>query len=95
MSRHKLPYLARCEFCEQGLLRFMQCDRCSAVVGVCDECELTWGDVRAVHADPRLKSSSVFPHCPGCGATDGVAIRLNRTQVAHAGLKDCIRGESE
>jgi hypothetical protein len=95
MARHKLAYLARCEFCEQGLLRFMRCDRCHAVVGVCDECELAWSDVRAVHSDPKLKSSSAFPHCPACGATDGITTRLNRSQILRAGLQDCIRGESE
>ena len=63
--------VGRCGFCEQGHLHVFRCPRCSAVVAVCDECELVWDDVAAVHADPALPSDSAFPLCPRCGSREG------------------------
>ena len=43
MSQQELPYIARCAFCENGLLRPMRCSNCDGVVAICDECELIVG----------------------------------------------------
>ena len=61
----KLPHIARCGFCEQGLLRFMRCHSCTTVVAVCDECELVWLDIAAVKDDPEDAVLVSVPQMPG------------------------------
>jgi hypothetical protein len=94
MNRKKIPYVARCAFCEQGLLRLLQCQNCQAVAAICDECELVWDDVAAVSADPQTRSAAAFPRCPACRTKDATWSRLNKTQIKRAGLNSYLAGES-
>ena len=61
MKQKETPYIAHCSFCKQGLLRFMRCRECDAVIAICDECELTWRNIASVHSNPRCPSSGSFP----------------------------------
>ena len=92
---NQAPYVARCSFCDQGLLRLIQCPLCETVVAVCDECELVWRDVAAVSADPRLSSSSAFPGCPECRTKIAEWTRLTRDEIDQVGLGVYVRGASD
>jgi hypothetical protein len=86
MNQEHRDAIAQCGFCGQGLLHLFRCPRCSAVVALCDECELIWDDVTAVHADPGLRSDSSYPQCPRCGARDETWHRLTRPEIDRAHL---------
>ena len=94
MSESKLPYINRCGFCEQGLIRFCQCDSCDKVIAICDECELEWSDIGAVHNDPATASTGAFPACPACGNAKASWTRLNRAEVERMDLTSYVAGES-
>lgn len=86
MNQEPRDAIAQCGFCGQGLLRLYRCLRCSAVVALCDECELIWDDVAAVHADSSLPSDSSYPQCPRCAARDGGWHRLSRNEIDRGNL---------
>jgi hypothetical protein len=90
----KLPYIARCGFCEQGLLRFMRCHSCTTVVGVCEECELVWLDIAAVKDDPKTRSSSAFPKCPACHSKHAYWSWLTREEVESSSLVRYVAEET-
>lgn len=94
MKKDELPYVSQCAFCDQGVLRFMQCKSCEAIAAVCDECELVWGDIKRVHDDPGAPSSSSFPACPSCNNAKSDWSTLDREGVHHAGLDACVAGKS-
>ncbi|NLY00183.1 MAG: hypothetical protein GXY83_29140 [Rhodopirellula sp.] len=94
MKEQELPYVAPCSFCNQGLLRFMRCRECDAVVAVCDQCELVWRDIAAVHRNPHCPSSGSYPACPACGHPQARWSRLTRRKVEQADLEPYIGGES-
>lgn len=48
------PYLGRCGYCGDGLLRFWRRD--GDLVALCDECELGWDDIEAVYANPKARA---------------------------------------
>ena len=90
-----LPHIARCGFCEQGLLRFMRCHSCTTVVAVCDECELVWLDIAAVKDDPQTRSSSAFPKCPACHSKHAYWSRLTRQEIESSSLSRYMAEEEE
>ena len=94
MSRQESPYITNCGFCEQGLLRFMRCPDCSAVCAVCDECELIWRDIAAVHQEPACASSSSYPKCPACSTASQTWTKLDAEGVSQAELQSYVSGES-
>ncbi len=94
MTQQESPYIAQCSFCREGLLRFMRCRQCDAVVAICDQCELIWRNIAAVHTNTRCPSSGSFPACPVCGTVDAGWSRLNRHNVIEASLSQYIAGES-
>ena len=94
MEAKKMPFIVRCSFCEQGLLRFMRCRECDAVVAVCDECELKWRNIASVHTNPRCPASGSFPACPACGVADSHWVRLDCAKVVDACLTQYMSGES-
>jgi len=94
MNQPKLPYIARCSFCNQGLLRFMRCRQCAAVIAVCDECELTWRDLAAVHSNPRCPPAGTYPTCPACKTPDAGWSYLDCAKVVDASLTQYMAGES-
>ena len=94
MNTQEAPYISNCGFCEQGMLRFMRCPHCDTVCAVCDECELIWKDIAAVHNQPKSKSSSSFPNCPACNTASERWGKLDMDEVAIAKLHDYVAGES-
>ena len=94
MNTEETPYIGRCDFCSQGLLRFMQCDKCNKVCAVCDECELIWHDVAAVSDNPKTSSSSSFPTCPTCKKKVDGWKRLDVSDVATVDLESFVAGRS-
>jgi hypothetical protein len=93
MSEQNRPFIARCGFCEQGLLRFMRCHSCTTVVAVCDECELVWLDIAAVKEDPQIPSSAAFPKCPACHSKQPYWSRLTRKEIAKSSLARYVADE--
>ena len=87
--------IGRCGFCEQGHLHLYRCPRCSAVVAICDECELIWDDVTAVHADPSTASDSAFPQCPRCHARNEFWQPLTRPEIERGNLNHLLREPEE
>ncbi len=94
MKQQASPYIAQCSFCNQGLLRFMRCRECDAVVAVCDQCELLWRNLAAVHSNPRCPASGTYPACPACGNAEARWSRLTRLKVDEASLNQYVGGES-
>jgi hypothetical protein len=94
MNEKKTPFIAHCSFCGQGLLRFMRCGQCDAVVAVCDQCELTWRNIAAVHSNPRCAASGTYPACPVCVSPDARWQRLDCARVVDACLSQYMAGES-
>ena len=88
------PYVAQCGFCEQGLLRPMRCRSCQAIVAVCDECELIWDDLRAVHDNPKAPSAGAQPNCPVCDKPQVAWELLTRQETVAAGLGDVLQHDS-
>jgi hypothetical protein len=86
MKKKNYPYVARCSFCRQGLLRPTRCGECQAIVAVCDECELIWTDIEIVFADPHAQSNGAFPECPICGISHSNWERLDADSVEEVGL---------
>ncbi len=80
------PYITRCGFCGQGLLRFMRCHSCTTVVAVCDQCERVWLDLAAVKDDPNTPASASFPKCPACHSKHAYWSRLTRPEVENSAL---------
>ena len=95
MVRGALPYIRRCTFCEQGLLRFLRCRKCHAFVACCDECELLWGDIAAAHHDPQLPSTGAFPACPHCGDNPAQWDQPTQRQLHTTKLEPYIGGKSK
>ncbi len=94
MNQQEFPYIAHCSFCQQGLLRFMRCGECDAVVAVCDHCELLWRNLAAVHSNPKCPATGSFPACPACGNPQARWLRMSRLKVDEASLTHYIAGES-
>lgn len=94
MPPTEYPYVVHCGFCEQGLLRFARCESCGGIVALCDECELIWSDIAAVHSAPSLPASGAFPRCPLCQEKTATWTRLSHDDVRRAELEDYIAGES-
>ena len=94
MTKQPLPYVTQCQFCGDGLLRFMQCDNCQSAAAVCDECELVWEDIAAVSASPRCQASTAFPHCPHCQEPKATWSTLDGEAVEAATLSNYIGGIS-
>lgn len=95
MSKEERPYIRHCDFCEQGMLRFMRCRDCDSVSAICDECELTWSDIAEVSAQASAKSAGSFPACPNCGAQTADWDKLDSREVRKAKLEDYVSGQSE
>ncbi len=72
----------------------MRCRECDGVIAVCDQCELLWRNISAVHSNPRCPSSGTFPTCPACNTPDARWIRMTRHQVIEASLSQYVGGES-
>ncbi|MCA9220469.1 MAG: hypothetical protein KDA71_09095 [Planctomycetales bacterium] len=70
------PAIAQCGFCGQGHLHIWRCENCSAIVAICDECELIWNDTVAVYRDPTIASDASYPRCPQCQAENGAWQRV-------------------
>jgi hypothetical protein len=66
MRPEDVSQLVNCGFCDQGKLRLMRCHECEAIVAVCDECDLLWTDLDAVHNRPETPSQASHPECPSC-----------------------------
>ncbi len=94
MTTEEIPYICKCAFCEQGLLRFRSCPECEAVCAICDECELVWEAVSEVSDDPSIKASCAFPRCPVCGAKERGWPVLRVEEIQDAELEDYIADES-
>ena len=94
MNTNEIPYIGRCDFCSQGLLRFMRCGNCGEICAVCDECELVWQDVAAVRSNPKAASSSSFPKCPACKKKVDDWQRLDLSEVEAAGVAEFVAGKS-
>ncbi len=94
MAQDRLPYIAQCNFCSQGFIRFMRCRHCDAVIAVCDECELTWRNIASVFSNPRCPSSGSFPACPVCGTQESHWTHLDCAKVVDASLSQYMAGES-
>lgn len=88
------PYIARCGWCEQGLVRLHRCQECGATVAICDECERTWRDPAAIHADSRAKSNGAHPNCPFCPNGDVTWARLTEEEIEQEGLTSLVIGQS-
>ena len=84
-----LPYVRTCGFCENGLLRFWVCPAEKRIVALCDECELYWDDIAAVHKDADAPSSGAYP------VLEGEWRAATTEEVEEAGLGSYVRGESE
>ena len=93
-AQNKRPYVARCGFCEQGLLRLLSCRACGTVAAICDECELLWNDVPAVYADAESASAGAFPACPECGASKSEWDALTPEDARDLELEQYLTGES-
>lgn len=93
MPPEKTPYITKCSFCNQGLLRFMRCRECEAVVAVCEECELVWRNIASVHSNPRCPSSGAFPACPVCNTPEARWQRMTCANVVDASLTQYMAGE--
>jgi hypothetical protein len=94
MARRSAPYIGRCGFCDQGLLRFLRCRHCQVIVACCDECELIWSDIAAVSRNPHLDSCGAYPACPACGKSPTVWAKPTRDQLRDAQLDGFIAGRS-
>ena len=60
------PYIASCEFCEQGFIRIARCDCCEGIVAICDECEAVWSSPQVIADDSSAESDTEHPACPHC-----------------------------
>lgn len=94
MKHKEMPYITQCSYCKQGLVRFMRCRECDAVIAVCDECELMWRNIASVHSNPRCPSSGSFPSCPACNTPEARWSRLDCAKVVGACLTQYMSGES-
>jgi hypothetical protein len=88
------PFVARCGWCGQGLVRLYRCDECAAVSAICDECERIWRDPSVVHADPHARSDGAHPNCPHCPNGNVTWTRLSSADVREHGLEDLVIGRS-
>lgn len=88
------PYIARCGWCEQGLVRLFRCDECDAIVAICDECERAWRDPADIHANPRAKSDGAHPNCPVCPNGDVTWTRLADDEIDENGFSELVAGRS-
>ena len=79
-------YVNHCHFCGDGLLRLRRCQSCQQIAAICDECELTWADVAAVHHDAKRPASDAFPACPHCSARQPDWSILSTQEISGAGL---------
>ena len=61
MTQQESPYIAQCSFCREGLLRFMRCRQCDAVVAICDQCELICAILPPCTPIPAAPPPAVFP----------------------------------
>ncbi|MCA9196964.1 MAG: hypothetical protein KDA87_05470 [Planctomycetales bacterium] len=87
------PHAGSCPVCENGLLRFQQCENCYAVSLICDECESSWSDVVAISNNLSTPPDGSYPYCVRCQANSNW-IYLNPLGIEQAGLTPFIRGES-
>jgi len=88
------PYIARCGWCGQGLVRLYRCEECGAVSAICDECERIWRDPATIHADPHAKSNGAHPNCPHCPNGDVTWTRLSDVDARQEGLDSLVIGHS-
>jgi len=87
-------FVARCGWCEQGLVRLYRCNACEEVSAICDECERIWRDPSTIHSDPRAKSNGSHPNCPHCPNGDVTWTRLDDAEISRSGLRDLVIGHS-
>ncbi len=85
-----IPYIALCHFCTQGQLRPMRCRSCKKIVAICDECELIWSDIPAVHANAEVKSAGAHPVCPECGEQQTSWELLTRSEISDNGMDNLL-----
>jgi hypothetical protein len=95
MANRSVPYIGRCGFCDQGLLRFLRCRDCQAIVACCDECELMWSDIAEVSRNPHQDASGAFPTCPSCGTSSSVWDKPTLRQLRDANVEHYIGGRSK
>jgi hypothetical protein len=81
------PYIAQCQFCGNGLLRFW--NRGGEIIALCDECELFWEDVEAVAADRDTKAAGTYDEDFEVEADFREA---TAEEIEEAGLTTCIGG---
>jgi hypothetical protein len=94
MADRESPYVNRCAFCEEGLLRLHRCAGCGTIAAICDECELMWSDVPAVSQDASAPADGTFPSCQKCELDKVTWSRLDPDEIKQAQLDDCIAGRS-
>ena len=94
MSNEERPYIERCGFCGDGLLRFHRCSTCDEIIALCDECGLMWEDIEALSSDPNLPSDSSSPMCPSCGEREAEFGRVTVEEIDEKHLDRFSAGES-
>ena len=87
-------FIARCGWCEQGLVRLYCCHECEAISAICDECERIWRDPSAIHADPHAASNGAHPNCPHCPNGNVSWTRLSDAEIRERGFDELVIGHS-
>lgn len=88
------PYISECKFCYNGMVRFWLCPNCSSLVGLCDECELIWIDIKGLYENNDKESDGAFPSCPKCKANLADGHFASEKEIDYFGLKKFIKGFS-
>lgn len=83
------PFIGKCAFCGDGMLRFWCIDR--KLVALCDECELQWDNVRAVAEVPESSATGTFDESV-IGTDHHPA---THDEIVAAGFDDVIAGYSD
>ena len=87
-------YICECPVCGDGLVRFWLYR--DEVVGLCDECELVWNDVRALADEPSTTGATgSFPDGPDGGGSEEDWQAARHRDVERAGLDGVIAGYSQ
>ncbi len=86
-------YICECRVCGNGLVRFWNYR--DNVVGLCDECELVWGDVAVLANKPTTKAGGSFPGGPDRKGAEDDWKRATRRDVERADLDEFVAGYSE
>lgn len=91
---NETPYVARCGWCEQGLVRLYRCDECEAISAICDECERIWSNPETIHADPNARANGAHPNCPMCPCGDVTWTLLTDADITENGFEKLVAGRS-